>query len=144
MKLKIVIFLFIILLPELMTAQDSNVWSLSECIAYALTHNIPVRQSELSNQANSVSIEQVKSTRFPTVDATARQNFTWSDVAEEETYKFTGSNSSSVSVNASVALYNGSKTSYSIKQAMLDYEAGKFDLEQTRETISLNVMDAFL
>ncbi|MDD4645421.1 MAG: TolC family protein [Bacteroidales bacterium] len=149
MKMKHFITLSLILAGTLATfptkAQES-VWTLQTCIDQALKQNIQIKQSELNIQVSSINTAQARSNRFPSVDGSVRQSFGWSNQTDVATGSdsFKGSSNSSASASSSVVLYNGKKLTNSIKQAQLDYEAGKLDLEALKETISLSVMDAYL
>ena len=149
MKNKISIVLFLILTLGFIVfeaeAQDS-VWTLQTCIDQALKQNIQIQQSELNIQISRINTDQTRSNRFPSVDASVRQDFGWSTETDQTsgTDSFTGSSNTSASLSSSVVLYNGNKLTNTIKQAQLDYEAGKLDLESLKESISLSVMDAYL
>ena len=126
-------------------SQNSK-WTIQKCIDYALQKNIQIQKTLLSNETNRVILNADKASRFPIVDASARQNFGWVDKQNDgsNSYTFTGSNSSSYSVNSSVTLYAGLKLKQTIKQSDINYQAGLFDSETMKETISLSIMDAFL
>jgi outer membrane protein len=129
------------------SGQNSNSWSLNKCILYALEHNIQVKQSILTTDVNKVTAEQTKANRLPVVNGNISQNLRWNDLLIQGTtssYTFSGSTNGSYGVNASSTLYNGSKISNSIKQTQINFEAGKYDSETQKETISLNVLNAFL
>ena len=125
---------------------QNSKWTIQKCIDYALQKNIQVQKTLLSTETNKINFDAQKASRFPIVDASARQNFGWADKqsAASGSYTFTGSNNSSYSVGSSVTLYAGLKLKQSIKQSDINYQAGLFDSETMKETISLNIMDAFL
>jgi len=128
------------------SGQNSNSWSLTKCILYALDHNIQIKQSLLTTDVNKVIAEQVRASRLPVVNGNFRQNLSWNNVQNLSSTNYASpiSNSSTFSVNSSATLYNGSKINNSIKQTEINYEAGKYDSETIKETISLNVLTAFL
>lgn len=128
-------------------SQTSNtVWNLSKCIDQAMQKNISIQERVLSNETNLINADQAKAQRFPSVNATVGQNFSWSKSMDVNNQfgSFEGSNSSSYSINSSVKLYNGFKTQNNIKQAELSYKAGSLDIETLKESISLNILDAYL
>jgi outer membrane protein len=125
-------------------AQETQPWTLERCIEYALTQNIQVRKSILSNDRLHYYADQAKAQRFPSVNASVNQNFNWSKSTATGATGLTGSNGSNYSVNSGVTIYNGSRISYSIKQAELDIEGGNYSLETTKESISLSILNAFL
>ncbi len=148
--IKSAVYLFVLfsLIEHGAFSQDSTSWSLNKCILYALDHNLQVKQSLLTTDVNKVTDEQIKSSRLPIVTGNARQSFSWNSV---QNFSNTGSNfisstsnSSTYSINASATLFNGAKITNGIKQADVNYKAGQFDSETQKETISLNVLSAFL
>ncbi|HPF51475.1 MAG TPA: TolC family protein [Draconibacterium sp.] len=149
MKVKAIIIL-IFFLPGLLRAQDDNSpvkkWTLSDCINYALNENIQVRQSILSNMSSEVSKEQAQAQKLPSLSASARQNFTWSNTTDYTTGEssFKGSNSRSLSMNSSITIYNGLRLTNLIKQAELDLQAGLYDSETIKESITISILNAFL
>jgi len=149
MKMKHFITLSLILagtLAAFSTKAQEPARTLQTCIDQALKQNIQIKQSELNIQVSQINTAQARSNRFPTVDGSVRQSFGWSNQTDVATGSdsFKGSSNSSASASSSVVLYNGKKLTNNIKQAQLDYEAGKLDLEALKETISLSVMDAYL
>lgn len=150
MKAKAIIILIITFLPGILGAQNDstlvNKWSLSDCIDYALEQNIQVRQSILTNMSNQVSKEQAQAQRLPSLNASARQNFTWSQSEDMTTGEssWTGSNSRSLSLNSNITVYNGQRLTNLIKQAELDFQAGLYDSETIKESITISILNAFL
>jgi outer membrane protein len=125
---------------------QNSKWTIQKCIDYALQKNIQVQKTLLTTETNKINFNAEKASRFPIVDAAARQNFGWADQQStgSNNYTFTGSNNSSYSVSAGVTLYAGLKLKQIIKQSDISYKAGLFDSETMKETISLNIMSAFL
>jgi len=122
-------------------------WSLDDCIGYALEHNIQIQKAGLNNDRNEVLTNQAKSNRLPSVNASVRENVGWSKSLNVQTNKYdnlSGSNSTNYSVNSSVMLYNGFKLQNSIKQSGLNLESGKLYAESVRESVQLNILNAFL
>lgn len=124
-------------------AQQDSSWTLTSCIEYAFKKNIQIRKSELTNQKFGLYTEQAKAQRLPSVNASISQNFEWSR-SNVTGSGLAGSNGSNYSVNSGVTIFNASRLSNLIKQAQLDMEGGTYSLESTKESISLNILDAFL
>ena len=125
-------------------AQDADSWTLNKCIEYAYSQNITVRRSGLTNERYDLYANQAKAQRFPSVSASASQNFNWTKSTAGTESGLTGSNGSSFSVNSGVTIFNGSRLSNQIKQAELDQESGIYSLETTKESISLSILNAYL
>jgi outer membrane protein len=125
------------------TNQDST-WSLQKCIDYAFNRNIQIRKSELTNKRFGLYTDQAKAQRLPSANASISQNFNWSRSTASGENGLTGSNGSSYSVNSGITIFNASRINNLIKQAELDMQGGTYSLETTKESISLNILNAFL
>jgi outer membrane protein len=124
--------------------QDDNTWTLDKCIEYAYSRNVTVRKSELTNQRYDLYASQAKAQRFPSVSASASQNFNWTKSTTGSESGLTGSNGSNFSVNSGVTIFNGSRLTNQILQAELDIESGRYSLETTKESISISILNAYL
>jgi len=110
-------------------------WTLQKCISYALTRNIQVRKSELSNQQYLVNAGEARAQQFPSANASVSQNFNWTKSTAAGESGLTASNGSNYSVNTGVTIFNASRLTTLIKQAELSIEGGKYSLETTKESI---------
>ncbi len=149
MKTKTIILILSILSPFFLKAQQTNIresWSLTNCIDYALEQNIQVRQSILANLSNQVNKEQAEANKLPSMNASVRQNFSWSNTENLSTgnSEFSGNNSTSYSVSSSLTLFNGSRLNNLIKQAELDMQAGIYDSETIKESVTISILNAYL
>jgi outer membrane protein len=124
----------------------NKAWSLNDCIDYALTQNVSVRQSILTNASNELNKNQAEANKLPSLSASARQNFSWSKSEDLLTgdSDFSGNNNTSYGLNSSVTLYNAQRLNNLIKQAELDMQSGIYDSEAIKESISLSILNAFL
>ncbi len=128
-------------------AQNKDtVWTLPLCIDQAMQKNISIQEKALSNETNKVYTEQARADLFPSVNASISQNFQWSKHADanDNFGPYTNSNGTSFGINSKVTLYNGFKTQNTIKQSELSYKAGGYDVEALKESISLEVLSAYL
>lgn len=126
------------------SAQQENIWTLDDCITYALERNITIRKNEVSNRRNELYAEQARAQRFPSLNASINQNFNWTNSNSGSATGFSGSNGSNYSLNSGVTIFNASRLSNQIRQADLDIESGKYQLETAKESISLSILDAYL
>lgn len=127
--------------PSIM-AQEGKSWTLQECIEFALKQNIQVRQSEIRVQNQIVNEKLAHAQRFPAINASVSQNFAWSKA--ENSSAFSSTNSTNYSVNAGVTVFNGFKTSNTIRQALINRQAVAYDAEAQKEAVSLSVLNAYL
>lgn len=150
MRVQAIILLIIVFLPGILGAQDERTqvktWTLSGCIDYALEQNIQVRQSILGNLANEINKEQALAQKLPSVSASVRQSFNWSNTQDYTTgaTSFSGANNTSYGVNSSVTMYNGQRLNNLVKQAEFDLQSGLYDSETIKESITICILNAFL
>lgn len=126
---------------------QSKSWTLEECINFALTQNIQVKKADLSNIRNEVYSRQAQASRLPSLNASVRENFNWYKGFDSSTGVYgssSGSNSTNYSVNSSVSLFNGQKLTNRIRQAEIDLLSGSYYSESVKESVGLNIMNAFL
>jgi outer membrane protein len=149
MKTRFIVTLFFLAIPFIVLPQENNtdsIWTFDECIQYALKQNIQVRKSDLVNQSNQINIDYTNAQRAPSLSASIRQNFSL-DNPEYFTSNETGmksSNSTTYSLGSSVTIFNGFAISNRIKQALVDYESGRYNSETIKESVSLSILNAFL
>jgi outer membrane protein len=149
MNTKWIIFLSLLLVTMGLTAQNTaskTEWSLTDCIDYALSQNIQIRKSGLNSQSFQVNSEQANAQKLPSVNASVRQNFSWSNQEDMTTGKttFSGSNSSNMSLNSSITIFNGMRLTNRTEQAKLDLKSSLYNTETIKESVSLNILNAFL
>jgi outer membrane protein len=126
--------------------KTDSVWSLQKCIAYAMEHNISVQKLVLTSKTNELTVEQAKASRNPSLNASIGQSFSWSKtLGNNMKYgQYSGNNNTDFELNSSVTLYNGNKINNTIKQSDIAYQAGQFDTETKKESISLSILTAYI
>jgi outer membrane protein len=134
----LILFVGILLTGSNNFAQQGKIWTLEDCIGYALQQNIDVQKSALTNQSYQEYARQARAQRLPNVSASIGEDFSWSPTSGS------GNNQNSYSVNSAVTLFNASKLNNQIRQANLNVEGGAYSLETTKESISLSILNAFL
>lgn len=144
MEKLIPIFIIILVWSGKISAQQDKVWTLEECINYAFEQNISIRKSNLNNQRFELFADQAKAQQLPSASGSIGQDFSWSRNTATGASGLTGNNFTSYSVNSQVILFNASRLTNLIKQAELDIKGGNYTLETTKESISLNILNAYL
>jgi outer membrane protein len=145
--IKLIFSLFFLFTGLILWGQDRDTsWTLPKCIDQSMQKNISIQGKVLNNNTNLVDWEETKAKRLPSLNASVSQNFEWSRSMDlNNNYKpYAGSNGTNFGINSSLSLYNGFKTKNTIKQAELSYKAGNYDVETLKESISLNVLNAYL
>lgn len=128
-----------------LTAQN-KVWSVDDCIQYALEKNIQVQQAQVSNDINGIDLNFAKSAWHPTLSGSAKQNFSWINQTNNITGStvFAENSGTNISLSSGMTIFNGNKIRNNVKQSEVNYEASKYNTEVIKETVSLNVLNAYL
>ena len=125
MKIKLSAFLLLLLLSipagTLINAQK-KIWTLDDCIQYALEKNIQVQKAVVSNSIYDQDVYLSKSARYPSLSGSVRQNFNWNNVNQPNadgstSTVFKGTNGINISASSGLTIYNGSRLSNAIKQS---------------------------
>lgn len=119
-------------------------WTLPECIDYAVTHNIEVKQSD--NQIQNLKVEKntLRNSFLPNLNAGASQNFTFGrSLNQNNTYEDSNIQNSSFSVTTEIPIFAGFKRTASIAQNRFDLLAAEANRELIENNLSLNVAGAY-
>ena len=124
-----------------------KVWTLRECVDYALANNLQVRRSELSLELSSIDKRQAKLALLPSANAFASSGFNWGRGIDPVTNQFISSQRNgytSVGASGDLDLFNGFRLQNTIRQTSTEFEASEEDLAKTRNDVSLNVVSLFV
>lgn len=147
MKLiKILTLAFVFLVTLSAKSQDVKKWTLEECVNYAYDNNLSVQRSELSVQNEEIGLLQNRLSRIPSVNANLYNSWRWGRSIDPTTNLFTTQriNSSGANASASILVYNGSRLSRTIKQNQKDVEASFYDLQKSKNDVSLDIVFGYL
>src|SRR5690349_19030704 len=114
-KLLLVYSLFVLSLTPMVgwaqteTQNTAKVWTLKECIDYALANNLDVQRSELNVESSDIDKTLAKMAMIPSLNASLSNNYNWGRSINPVTNEFTTQQIRSLSpnVNSSVTLFNG-------------------------------------
>ncbi len=135
------VFIMVVLTAS---AQDKQ-WTLTECIDYALQANIQVRKADLSVSVGEISLQQAKDNRWPSLNASLGENLGWQQVTDTDgETSLEGSSRTAASISSGVTLFSGFQARNEIRQAELNYQGLQYSTEETRENVSLSIMNAYL
>ena len=127
------------------TIFSQKVWTLKDCIEYALDNNIQIKKSEISAEINKTTLLQSKLDLVPSFNGSS--SFTFgsgrTDNGEFE-YVNTNTKNASFSLQSGVTLFNGFQKYNTIKQNQFNYLASKYDSDKMRDDISLMLAQNYL
>ena len=125
----------------------SKVWTLEECIGYALEHNIEIKRQELGVDNSEIGLSESRWDYAPSLSAGTSYSISSGRVLDQTTYEFIENNvvgSSSASVSGSMQVFSGMRRHYALKKAKASLKASLADLESVRTDVELNVTAAYL
>ncbi|MAZ25841.1 MAG: hypothetical protein CL868_02030 [Cytophagaceae bacterium] len=149
--MKLYITLLLLVISQIATSQEileqsSKVWTLEDCIDYAITNSITIKEASLTKSQAEVDYYESKSSRLPNLTGTASQTFSngnsidpiTSDYVTDQIY------STNVSLNSSVTLFQGNQINNQIKQNELLVNQSMFLEEQAKNNIILSILENYL
>ncbi|WP_216688814.1 TolC family protein [Hymenobacter siberiensis] len=127
-------------------AAPSGPWTLQAAVEYAVTHNLTVRQSELTAQQQVAVTRLNRAALLPTAALNGSQSFSFGTNKDPFTNQFQAVNvrANNFSAQGQVTLFSGFQLRNTIKQGQLDAQATRADVEKARNDLSLNVASSFL
>lgn len=132
---------------QLDTASGKEVWTLQECVDFALAHNLQVKRSELDVELSSIDRRQSRLAMLPTANAQVSNGYNWGRGIDPVTNQFISSQRNgftSLGASSGVTLFNGFRIQNTIKQSGLELEASQEDLAKSRNDVTLNVISLFI
>ena len=124
---------------------QERVWTLPQCIDYALENNLSVKQSGLNVEQKEISLNTAENNRLPDLSGSAGQNFSFGrGLTADNTYANTNTTNTSFSVGASVPVFNGFQIKHNVELSKLDLAAATADLEKAKDDIRVAVAQAYV
>lgn len=120
-----------------------KLWTLEECINYAIKNNIQIKQQELTQKISSQYLKQTKLNIVPSINAGIGQNFNFGkndNIIVDNNI----SNSTNFQISANLNLFSGLQNYNNIKKTEIDNQMSAMIVEQTKSNISLTVTSAYL
>jgi len=142
---KIVYILLFTVIPFTFV-DGQKIWSLQNCIDYALANNIQVKQQQLNEQLAKISYNQSKLSLAPNLNGDASHAYNNGKTIDMYTNSFATSTvqSDNFYLSSSVTLFNGFQLLNTMKQNKINLQASQFDLDKMMNDISLNLATAYL
>ncbi len=141
-KINVLLLLFL----GLMASAQTKKWTLKECIAYSLEHNLSVKQTELDSKLSSIDKKDAFGNYLPNISASASHSWNiglnqdiTTGILRNQTNQF-----SSGSANVGIDIYRGLQNLNNMRKANLSALAAKYQLQKMEEDIALNVANAYL
>jgi len=128
---------------------DKNIWSLKDCIQYALHNNLDLKKQDLSRQISNLNFRQSRNNLYPNLNLGAGRTWDFGDKFDiyTNTYQQNQSTNDNYSLSSSLVLFSGfqklktiKKNKYSLMASQEYYNKAKDDLTMNIATAYLNVL----
>ena len=147
MKKLLILITTCVFLSQGYTFAQEKIWSLEECVKYAIQNNIQIKQQVIQTKYQKNTLEQSKLSLLPSLNGQATHNYSFGRALDETTYQFTKDQniqSNSFYVGGSMNLFNGLQNFNTIQKNKYELLAGELDLQKIKDNISLNIAMAYL
>jgi outer membrane protein len=142
------LFLFLALFTAYCSsAQDTpKIWTLEDCINYALDNNLDIKKQVLSVEAYKKQVLQSQLNLLPDLNLNATNVWNFGQTIDQYTNNFATSTvrSNNFDIQSSALLFGGFTKVNTIKQNKINLLASQYDLDILKNNISLSVAGYFL
>lgn len=138
------IIIFIIFFSSSIQAQ--KVWTMDDCIDYALQHALSIRQQNLQIEASRDQVMESKLAFTPYLSAGTSGSFSWGRSIDPETNIYNRVNylSTGFSLSASMTLWDGGRSIIALREAKLNRQRQLNELQRQHIFVELQVIQAFI
>ena len=144
---KFLIFIFAGLLSSQgLIFSQQKVWSLEDCIKYAIDNNLQIKQQVIQSEYQKNALDLSKLSLLPTLNGSASQNYSFRRTLDQLTYQYSNKNgiSNNFYIGGSLNLFNGFQSANSIKKNQYLLLASEQDLQNIKDNIALTVAMDYL
>jgi len=136
--------LFLLFIPVSLSAQKS--WSLEECIKYAWDNNLTVKQKEIAVKQSANNVFQSKMNFIPSMNASLSHNLNWGRSATKDYRIYTDTllKNSSLSLSASIDLFEGFKKTNTVKSKQILQDMSELEVSRIKNQLALQISKGYL
>lgn len=145
--------LLTLLLLGAVKAEAQRLWTLQECIDYALQNNISLRQSRLTQAQDAEDVQLRKAALLPSLSFSTNQNASWRPWSKSYVNLSGGTMTSTSSevnyngsygLNASWTVWNGGRNQKNLEKSRLTAEQSEYATEETANTIQEQIVQYYV
>jgi outer membrane protein len=145
MKKKYFLFIVFLIFSEKIFSQ--NAMTLQQCIAFALEHNLQLKQTKLSEKNAELNYQQAKANFLPSFSADATQYFSFGKSLNFTTNNYEETNSTLFNVftvNSALTIFSGLSKFNQYLQMNAEKNASHFDVLKNENDLAISVIGTFL
>ena len=126
--------------------KSQKIWTLEDCINYALENNLDIQKQIQSVESNKASLLQSALGMLPDLNANGSNYWNFGQTIDQYTNTFatTTVRSNNFYIASNLVLFNGLQKFNTVKQNQIIVLASKYDLDVMKNSISLSVAGYYL
>lgn len=126
--------------------QAQKLWSLDECLHYALENNLSLKQNRLNIKQAEINFQEAKFARYPSLNGSVNNSYNFGRSIDPLTNANVQRNSANLrfGLSSGVVLFNGFQIHNSIQQQRQLVYASLFDEQVAKNDIGMNIANAYL
>ena len=140
MRNKIFLAAWALLLPWVPLRAQAKIWSLDDCIRYALENNISLQMERNTYLSGLEDTEQARASLFPTLSANVSQNVSATPWGDGNKALYSGS----YGLNSSVTLFDGGKLRNTYKSRQLQNAMDSLSVESGKLDLCASIVQAYM
>jgi len=143
---KVFLFLCSLIMLGFVPAQAQKVWSLQECISYALENNLQVKRQELNVKYNQNNFNQSYFNTLPDLNGRINEGYSAGQTFDYFKTQYVNQNywSGNLGLSSNLTLFGGFQTINNILKSKYEFLKSQSDLEKSKNDISLQLALAYL
>ncbi|MEI8004830.1 MAG: TolC family protein [Bacteroidota bacterium] len=140
------IYILAFLLLFTSNAMPQKVWTLEDCINYALENNLDIQKQVQTVESYKANLTQSALGLLPNLNANGTNFWNFGQTIDQYTNTFatTTVRSNNFYISSNMVLFNGLQKLNTVKQSQIMVLAGKYDLDVLKNNISLSVAGYYL
>ncbi|MCC8147225.1 MAG: TolC family protein [Bacteroidales bacterium] len=138
-------FLLMLLILPVLAFSQQKVWTLEECITYAIDNHPSRKIQEATNEIYKINHREAIAGFLPSLSVETGASFNFGRAVDEKTNTYVNSNSfrNNYNVYSSLTLFDGFYQYYRTKITKLSRLRGQEQLEQLKDDIAFDLMSIF-
>ena len=127
-------------------ASAQKIWTLEDCVNYALDNNLDIKKQLQTVESNKQNRLQTGLSMLPNLNAQATNAWNFGQTIDQYTNTFASSQvlNENFAIQADVTLFGGLQKYNALKQSKIDLMASQYDLDVLKNDISLSVAGFYL
>lgn len=123
------------------TPDTLRLWTLHDCLDYALKHNIQVKKSRVAYLSGREDTQQAKAQFFPSLSGSVTQGYVnYPSSGAERNNSYSGN----YSVNANLTLFDGGRRYQTLKQQKIQNQVDALGIEQSEDDIQISLVQTYM